>query len=66
MKNVSDNEWKIPAGDANEGLFNEIAYFVSYMESHAWPFECTPKSSIATIELCYKHVEKQFLKFCTN
>jgi hypothetical protein len=33
MKNValSDNEWKIPAGDANEGFYNEIAYFISCM-----------------------------------
>lgn len=51
-----ENLQNITAGDANEGFYREIDYFASCIETHAWPHECPPESSLETIELCYKHI----------
>jgi predicted dehydrogenase len=47
---------EIPAGDAGEGFYNEIAYFASCIENNTQPLECTPESSLQTINLCYDHL----------
>lgn len=51
-----DKSWKIPAGDANEGFYNEIAYFYTCIENNTQPLKCSPQSSLQTIELCYRHL----------
>jgi len=55
---VCDNEkiQEIPAGDAGEGFYKEIDYFTSCIENDAEPLECTPASSLKTIELCNEHL----------
>jgi predicted dehydrogenase len=47
---------EISAGDANEGFYHEIDYFASCIENDTEPVECTPVSSLKTIELCYNHL----------
>ena len=47
---------EVPAGDAGEGFYQEIDYFASCIENSTEPLECTPESSLKTIELCYNHV----------
>jgi len=46
---------EIPAGDANEGFYDEIDYFASCIENNTEPLVCTPASSLQTIQLCYDH-----------
>ncbi len=55
---VCDNEkiHQVPAGDANDGFYQEIDYFASCIENGDEPIECTPASSLKTIELCYDHL----------
>ena len=55
---VCDNEriHEIPAGDAGHGFFQEIDYFANCIENNVEPRECTPASSLKTIELCYNHI----------
>ncbi len=48
----------IPAGDANDGFYNEIDYFASCIKNDVEPVECTPASSLQTIQLCYDHIKK--------
>lgn len=47
---------EVPAGDAGEGYYNEIAYFVQCMKNNTQPTECMPESSLQTIRLCYNHL----------
>ena len=51
-----DKVYQVPAGDANEGFYKEIDYFASCIENNTEPLECTPASSLKTIELCYDHL----------
>lgn len=55
---VSTNEklTEVPAGDAGEGYYNEIDYFATCIEEDRQPLECTPDSSLQTIQLCYDHL----------
>jgi predicted dehydrogenase len=52
-----EKRMEIPAGDANEGFSNQIAYFAACLENNTWPDECPPESSAQTIELCYAHLQ---------
>lgn len=47
---------EVPAGDGNEGYFNEIAYFTKCIKNNSQPVECTSLSSLLAIQLCYKHI----------
>ncbi len=47
---------EIPAGDANEGYYNEIEYFYKCIDRNEEPVLCTPESSLQTIKLCYDHI----------
>lgn len=51
-----ENIHEFDAGDANDGFYNEIDYFASCIQDGAEPVECTPRSSLKTIELCYRHL----------
>ena len=55
---VCDNEkiHEVPAGDAGDGFYQEIDYFARCIENDVEPLECTPASSLKTIELCYNHM----------
>ena len=55
---IADNSTirDIPAGDAGEGYFNEIAYFAGCMKNNTHPAECMPASSLESIKLCYSHL----------
>jgi predicted dehydrogenase len=53
---TDDNTVEIPAGDANDGFYNEIDYFASCIENNTEPVRCTPVSSLRTIKLCYDHI----------
>lgn len=47
----------VPAGDANEGFSSEVEYFTACMEAQTSPVECTPESSLLTIQICYDHLK---------
>jgi predicted dehydrogenase len=47
---------EVEAGDANEGFYNEIAYFSHCMNHGKAPVACLPESALETIKLCYKHI----------
>jgi predicted dehydrogenase len=55
---VCDNEktHEIPAGDAGDGFYREIDYFADCIVNDVEPLECTPASSLKSIELCYNHI----------
>jgi len=55
---VCSNEWvsSVEAGDANNGFYDEIDYFASCIISDSEPSECTPESSLKTLQLCYDHM----------
>jgi len=55
---VCDNEriHEIPAGGAADGFYQEIDYFADCIENDVEPLECTPASSLKSIELCYNHI----------
>jgi predicted dehydrogenase len=46
----------VPAGDANDGFYNEIDYFAMCIENDLEPIKCTPASALQTIRLCYDHM----------
>ncbi len=46
----------VPAGDANQGFYDEIDYFASCIENDTEPVECMPESSLQSIQLCYDHI----------
>jgi predicted dehydrogenase len=48
---------EVPAGDGNEGYFNEIDYFAKCIKSNHQPEECSPVSSLQAIQLCYNHIK---------
>ena len=48
---------EVPAGDGNEGYFNEINYFAKCINNNAKPEECSPVSSLQAIQLCYNHIK---------
>jgi len=56
---VCDDEkmHEISAGNAGDGFYNEIDYFADCIENDEAPLECTPASSLKTIELCYNHIK---------
>lgn len=47
---------EIPAGDAGDGYYNELAYFTECLTKGVDPVLCMPASSLQAIELCYKHL----------
>jgi predicted dehydrogenase len=51
-----DKTFPVPAGDANDGFYEEIDYFVSCILKDVPPVECMPESSLKTIDLCYRHL----------
>jgi len=48
---------EVPAGDGNEGYFNEINYFAKCINNGNKPDECSPVSSLQAIQLCYNHLK---------
>ena len=56
---IADNQSirDVPAGDAGEGYFNEIAYFAECLKNNTQPTECLPASSLESIKLCYNHLK---------
>lgn len=48
----------IPLDDATNGYNNELLYFTGCIENNSPPTECMPDSSLETIKLCYKHINK--------
>ena len=46
---------EVPAGNATDGYYNEIAYFAECLNRNSQPEECMPASSLQSIQLCYKH-----------
>jgi len=50
---VSETE----AGDAVEGYCNELVYFIKCIENNIQPVECSPESSLESVNLCYKHIK---------
>ena len=54
---ADDNSIKeIPAGDAGEGYYNEIAYFAQCLKNNTRPQDCMPASSLQAVQLCYNHI----------
>ncbi len=53
---TSEEITQVEAGDANEGYFNEIAYFATCINKNEAPVECTPESALETLKLCYNHI----------
>jgi predicted dehydrogenase len=55
---VCDDEkvQQIPVGSPDEGFYQEIDYFADCIKNDTEPVECTPASSLKTIELCYDHL----------
>lgn len=51
-----DKVQQIPVGPADEGFYREIDYFADCIKNDTEPMECTPASSLRTIELCYDHL----------
>jgi predicted dehydrogenase len=47
---------EISAGNAGDGFYQEIDYFATCIEDDREPLECTPESSLKTVELCYDHL----------
>ena len=47
---------EVPAGDAGEGYYNEIAYFARCIKENIQPTECLPASSLESVKLCYNHL----------
>jgi predicted dehydrogenase len=48
---------EVPAGDGNDGYFNEIDYFAKCIRNNHQPEECSPLSSLQAIQLCYNHIK---------
>lgn len=46
----------VPAGDPNQGFYDEIDYFASCIENNSEPIVCSPSSSLQSIQLCYDHI----------
>ncbi len=56
IKVASDEQiTTVPAGDANLGFSNEMAYFASILLSGDAPELCSPESALETIRICRKH-----------
>jgi predicted dehydrogenase len=54
---ADDNSIKeIPAGDAGDGYYNEIAYFAQCLKNNTLPHDCMPASSLQSVQLCYNHI----------
>jgi predicted dehydrogenase len=55
---IADNNSvrEVPAGDAGEGYYNEIAYFSECLKNNVEPEECMPESSLLSVQLCYNHL----------
>jgi predicted dehydrogenase len=55
---ATDNETTlVPAGDANEGFSGELDYFINCLMNKTLPQQCSPESAMASIKLCYKHIQ---------
>ena len=52
----NNNIREVPAGDAGEGYYNEIAYFAQCMKENIQPTECLPASSLESVKLCFNHL----------
>lgn len=54
---TTDSDSKtIPAGDGNEGFFNEIDYFAETILNGSEPEKCMPESALDSIRLSYRHI----------
>jgi predicted dehydrogenase len=42
--------------DPLSGYEGEIEYFISCVQSHRWPDECSPESSVEALELALRHI----------
>lgn len=51
-----DSVTDVLAGEAGEGYYNEIDYFVQSLINNTKPAECLPESSLESVKLCYKHL----------
>ncbi|MCA1760021.1 MAG: hypothetical protein LC658_09650, partial [Bacteroidales bacterium] len=46
----------IPAGDADDGFFGELDYFIKCISENEQPEKCTPESALESIKICYRHI----------
>ena len=55
---IADNDTikEVPAGDSNDGYYNEIDYFTKCILNDTQPEECMPASSLNSIQICYNHL----------
>jgi len=51
-----DKVFELPAGDVEDGYFNEIRYFYDCLETESEPLLCSPASALDTIRICYDHI----------
>lgn len=49
---------EVAAEDGGDGFYNEIDYFYNCIEKNSKPKKCLPESSLETIKLCYRHLNK--------
>ena len=54
----NDEMKEVVADDGGDGFYNEIAYFYECIERNIKPKKCLPESSLETIKLCYRHLNK--------
>ena len=47
---------RVEVGDPADGYLNEIRYFAGCLEDNRWPDECSPESSLRSVELAYRHI----------
>lgn len=48
----------VPAGDADDGFFNELDYFAECLLKNEKPEKCTAESALGSIRTCYRHIER--------
>jgi len=55
---IADNDTikELPAGDSNDGYYNEIDYFTKCILNDSQPEECLPASSLNSVRICYNHL----------
>jgi predicted dehydrogenase len=53
-----DGVTEVSVGSPNEGFYEEIDYFTSCITNNQEPSECSPASSLQTLNLCYDHIRE--------
>lgn len=48
----------VPAGDANDGFFEEFDYFANCIINNNKPERCAPESALETMKICYRHISE--------